>query len=218
VRFPQTEPEIAALALKVIQGLMQAADDFPSPPVSATELQGRLDRYNAALGAAVAGDNASREQHAVKDEALRELAEGVKRGLKYAELVMRGQPEKLSKLGWGPRRAGATLTAPCEVRDIQIVAEGDTWAILRWKPPVDGGDPGYYRIQRKQDGTPWEDAGTTTETERLMSNQPRGVRAQLPRDRHEQGGQRAAERHGHAGAVAERWTPRAWSGDYCGNP
>jgi hypothetical protein len=30
-RFPRTEPEIAALALKVAEGLGQAAEDFPAP-------------------------------------------------------------------------------------------------------------------------------------------------------------------------------------------
>ncbi|MBI3983648.1 MAG: fibronectin type III domain-containing protein [Gemmatimonadetes bacterium] len=52
---------------------------------------------------------------------------------------------------------------------------GDTWVILRWNPPVDGGAVGFYRIQRKREGSPWEDAGTSTETAQLMSNQPRGV-------------------------------------------
>ena len=175
MKFPQTEAEIAALALVIVQGLAQAGDDFAAPPVSLTELQARLERYNAALGAAVAGDNASRERHAVKDAALEELVEGMKTDLRYAEDAARGQPEKLSKLGWGPRRANAPLQTPGEVRDIQIVSEGDSWAILRWHQPVDGGVPAYYRIQRKKDGTGWEEAGTSTDTEQLMSNQPRGV-------------------------------------------
>ena len=174
-RFPQAEPEIAALALVVVQGLRQAATDFPSPPISADELQARLEAYNVALAASVAGDNTSREQHAVKDKALADLVKGVKSDLRYAEDVMRDQPEKLSRLGWGPRRSGSALDSPGEVRDIGIVSEGDTWAILRWKPPVDGGAPGFYRIQRKPDGRPWEDVSTSTETQQLLSNQPRGA-------------------------------------------
>ena len=174
-RFPQTEPEIAALALVVVQGLRQAAADFPTPPVAADELQARLEAYNVALTASVAGDNTSREQHAVKDKALADLVKGVKANLRYAEDAMRDQPEKLSGLGWGPRRSGSALEGPGEVRDIGIVAEGDTWAILRWNPPVDGGAPGFYRIQRKPDGGPWEDVSTSTETQHLLNNQPRGA-------------------------------------------
>ena len=174
-RFPQTEPEIAALALVVAQGLREAAEDFPAPPVSADELQARLDRFNTALAATVAAENRFRVQHAEKDEALEEVVDGLKADLRYAEVTVRDQPEKLSRLGWGARRSSSTLQAPGEVRDITVVSEGDTWAILRWKVPVDGGAPAFYRIQRRQEGAPWEDAGTATNTEQLMSNQPRGV-------------------------------------------
>lgn len=51
-RFPRSEPEIAALALLMVDGLTQAPDDFPSPPVPGAELQAQLDRCNAAATAA----------------------------------------------------------------------------------------------------------------------------------------------------------------------
>jgi len=174
-RFPQTEPEIAALALVVAQGLREAAEDFPAPPISADELQARLDRYNAATAATVAAQNGLRVQHAEKDEALEHVVDGLKADLRYAEVTVRDQPEKLTRLGWGPRRRSSTLQPPGEVRDITVVSEGDNWVILRWKQPVDGGTPTFYRIQRRLEGVPWEDAGTATDAEQLMSNQPRGV-------------------------------------------
>lgn len=132
MRFPQTEPEIAALALVVTQGLGQAAEDLPAPPVPASELQAKLDAYNATLATTVVAETAFREQHAAKDEALEDLIDGVKADLRYAEVVMRDQPEKLSRLGWGPRRGSSALEPPGETRDISIVTEGDTWVILRW--------------------------------------------------------------------------------------
>lgn len=46
--FPQTEPEIAALALLMVQGLIEAAVDCPAPAVSPDEMQGKLDAYSAA--------------------------------------------------------------------------------------------------------------------------------------------------------------------------
>ena len=52
-RFPRSEPDIAALALVVTQGLGQASDDFPTPPVAVDEMQGRLDAYNADRSAAI---------------------------------------------------------------------------------------------------------------------------------------------------------------------
>ena len=138
-RFPRSEPEIAALALVVTQGLTQASDEFPTPPVAVDELQARLDAYNAALSAAIGAETAAREQHAAKDDALEELVDGVKANLKYAEIAVRDQPEKLSQLGWGVPVRGSALEAPGEVRDIAIRAEGETWVVLDWKAPVDGG-------------------------------------------------------------------------------
>lgn len=174
-QFPKTEADIAALALVVIEGLEKAAEDFPNPPVSAAELRAKLDTFNAANTAAVATDTASQEQHAVKDDALGDLAHSMRADLKYAEFAVRDEPEKLNRLGWSPRRPATPLQPPGEVRDIGIAGEGDTWLILTWKPPVDGGVPGVYQIQRKREGSPWEDIGISTDTEELCSNQPRGV-------------------------------------------
>ena len=173
MQFPRTEADIAALAVLVAQGLEEAADDFPAPPVPAADLKAKLDAANAASVAAVAAETAFREQHAAKDETLEDLADSLKADLKYAEIAVRNEPEKLNALGWRARRDGSPLQPPGETRDIGIVSEGDTWVILRWKPPVDGGAPGFYRIQRRHKASSWDDAGTSTATEKLMSNQPR---------------------------------------------
>jgi len=174
-RFPRTEAGIATLAGRVIDGLTNAAEDFPAPPIPVEELRGKLDAFQAADTATVAAKAAFRSQHAAKDEALEELVDAVKANLRYAEIAVRDAPQKLSALGWRLPRDGTPLQPPGETRDITIVSEGDTWAILRWKPPADGGAPAFYRIQRRQEGAPWDDADTTTGTEQLMSNQPRGV-------------------------------------------
>ncbi|NIM50389.1 MAG: hypothetical protein GTO22_14255 [Gemmatimonadales bacterium] len=159
-----------------MQGLGQAGEDFPTPPVPPDELQAKLDAYNAARAATVVAQTAFREQHAVKDEALEELVDATKANLRYAEVAVRDQPEKLSQLGWGARRTGSTLEPPGEVRDIAIKAEGDTWVVLDWKPPVDGGALAACRIQRrKRDGGSWRDVATSVGTEDMLSNQPRGI-------------------------------------------
>jgi len=176
-RFPRSEPDIAALALVVTQGLAQASEDFPTPPVPADELQGRLDAYNAARSAAITAETSAREQHAAKDDALEQLVDGVKATLKYAEIAVREHPEKLSQLGWGLPSPGSALEAPGEVRDIAVRAEGDTWVVLDWKAPVDGGTIANYKIERRNGGGSgsWELADTAVETEHMLSNQPRGV-------------------------------------------
>jgi fibronectin type 3 domain-containing protein len=123
----------------------------------------------------VVAATALRERHAVKDDALEELVDGAKANLKYAEVVFREQPERLTKLGWGRRRNGSTLEAPGEVRDIRVAAEGDTWVVLEWRPPVDGGAVGAYKIQRKKKDGVWEDVGSSVDTGQMLSNQPRGI-------------------------------------------
>jgi hypothetical protein len=42
-RFPRTESDIATLAVRVIDGLTNAAEHFPAPPVSSEELRAKLD-------------------------------------------------------------------------------------------------------------------------------------------------------------------------------
>jgi hypothetical protein len=41
MQFPRTEADIAALAVPVAQGLTQASEDFPTPPVAPDQLQAK---------------------------------------------------------------------------------------------------------------------------------------------------------------------------------
>jgi hypothetical protein len=175
MRFPEAEPEIAALAQLLVQGLGQATEDFPAPPVPPEELRAKLDAYHATAAATVVAETAVREQHAAKDLALEDLVDDMRANLKYAEVAVRDQPEKLNQLGWGPRRSPVSLKEPGEVRDIRIVSEGDSWVILSWNPPVDGGQVGAYKIQRKGQSGAWKDIGTSVDITTLLTNQPRGV-------------------------------------------
>ena len=175
-RFPQAEPDIAALALLIMHGLTTYTEDFPTPPVPPEELQEKLDAYNTALKAAVTAQSAAREHYAVKDDALEELTDGMKANLRYAEIAVRDEPEKLRRVGWADRRPASTLRAPGEVRDIGLLGEGEGWVVLDWKAPVDGGDIAAYSVQRRRrpDGS-WEDVATSVDTKVLVSGQERGV-------------------------------------------
>jgi hypothetical protein len=176
MKFPEAEPEIATLAMRVIEGLRQLGAEFPALPVPTDELQARLDRFNGSKSRVVDATATLREEHAVNDQDLEDLVDGTKANLKYAEVVFRDQPAKLSQLRRGPRRDGSTLEAPGEVRDIRILSEGDTWVTLRWNPPADGGAAGAYKIQRKRkDARVWEDVGSSVDTVQTLSNQPRGI-------------------------------------------
>jgi Fibronectin type III domain len=117
-----------------------------------------------------------REKQVVKAAARRVLVDRMKADLGYAEVAVRKRPEQLTQIGWGIRRPGTKLTSPGEVRDIAIKAEGDTWIVLEWKPPVDGGGVAAYVVERRpSDGGRFEHIATVVETEHRAMDQPRGV-------------------------------------------
>ena len=86
-RFPQSEPEVAALATVLIDGLQKAAEQYPEPPVPPDVLQESLDRYNQARTAAVAAESAARDQVAAKNQALEQLADNMRLDFRYAEVT-----------------------------------------------------------------------------------------------------------------------------------
>ncbi len=172
--FPRTEVEIIALAQLVAEGLGRMAEDFPSPPISANDLQASITEYTVELNATIEADMASKARHAAKDKAFEATVDGVKRILKYAEATAKS-PEKLEGLSWSRRRDKTPLKVPGEVRNIAMGNQGENWVVLSWNPPVEGGLTAAYQIQRKQANGAWEDAGVATETEYVVANQPRGV-------------------------------------------
>ena len=108
-RFPRAESEIATLAERVAEGLVKAAEDFPNPPVSAVDLKAMLDAFRVADTTMVAGRDAYLQQHAAKDAALATLTDALKADLRYAEVAVRNEPEKLNALGWRVARNGSRL-------------------------------------------------------------------------------------------------------------
>jgi hypothetical protein len=55
-RFPRTESDITKLAGRVVDGLTNAEEEFPAPPVSSEELRGKLDSFQAADTATAAAE------------------------------------------------------------------------------------------------------------------------------------------------------------------
>ena len=174
--FPNTEPDIAAFAMVLIDGLRQAALEFPAPPVPPDPLQQSLDQYNEARTAAVAAESAARDQVAAKNQALEQLVDNMRLDLKYAEMTAKDAPDQLAKLGWGPRRDPRGLEIPGVVRDLSIKSRGEGWLVLDWKPPAGGGAPAVYHIERRRrDGGEWEQAAHAIASEGLLADQDPGV-------------------------------------------
>ena len=174
-RFPKSEPKIAHLARQIADGLAHAAEQFPRPPVPATALQAQLDDYKEKDAALARARAEAKIRRVDKNNALKTLKDSMRADLRYAEITARRNPEQLIQLGWRPRRPRTQLKPPGEVRNIAIRTEGDTWLLLTWEPPVDGGEVAVYRIQRRQPRDEWEDVATSIDRLELLRDQPRGV-------------------------------------------
>jgi len=175
-RFPNTEADIAALAMVLTEGLRKTPELFPAPPVPADALQASLDAYNEARTAAVAMESASRDQVAAKNDTLEQLANNMRLDFKYAEMSTRDSPEHLAKLGWGPRRDPRELEVPGVIRDLGIKSQGVGWLVLDWKSPVGGGAAAVYHIERRRrDGGEWERVAHAIATEDLLTGYQPGV-------------------------------------------
>jgi len=174
--FPESEPDIAAFAMVLIDGLRQAAAEFPAPPVPPDTLEQSLEQYNEARTAAVAAESAARDQVAAKNRALEQLVDNMRLDLKYAEMSAKDAPDQLAKLGWGPRRDPRSLEVPGVVRDLSVKSRGEGWLVLDWKPPAGGGAPAVYHIERRRrDGGEWEQVAHAIASEGLLAEQEQGI-------------------------------------------
>jgi len=174
--FPRTEAKIGEMAQIMAHGLESAPDDFPRPPIVPQELQALSEAFEDALSAVAAARAELGERRAEKKAAQLRLVAALKANIAYAEYAVGDSEEKLTLVGWAPRRPRKRLQAPGEVRDMRIVEEGDTWIALAWDTPEDGGAPAVYTIQRRAGPeAAWEDVETGGEKECRLTDQPRGV-------------------------------------------
>lgn len=172
--FPKTEAEVVSLAQSIINGITDNPD-FPSPPIAPAALQASLNTFIGSRDAQTAAYAAAEQSTDVKQGDYEALITEMKMMLRYAEDAVRGDDSKLSALNWGARREKTPLAAPGQVRLLQVarlVAGGLT---LRWKKPIEGGPPSYYKIERRELAAGgWVLAGTASITETTLTNQERG--------------------------------------------
>jgi len=174
-RFPKSEAKISQLAQQMATGLAAATEDFPRPPVAAPVLKAQFDDYQQKTAALAESRAEVRIRRVDKDKALKTLKASMRADLRYAEFMARKNPEQLIQIGWRARRPRTQIKAPGEVRDIAIRDEGDTWVLLTWDAPDEGGEVAVYQIQRRQPRGKWEDEETSIDRIELLRGQPRGV-------------------------------------------
>lgn len=174
MRFPNTEPEIRALAQNIITG-MSGNSNFPSPPISTFDLQNLLGTMIQLSDTQTVAQAAAKQATDSKQAAVDELTAAMKSMLRYAEDAVQGDDAKLSQLGWGGRAVSRPLQAPGQPRLLETRQQGAGWLTLDWKQPADGGAAASYKIERRgrAEGD-WELAGISVETEVTLNNQERG--------------------------------------------
>jgi hypothetical protein len=150
--------------------------NFPSPPISSSDLQNLL---TAALGlsdAQVMALAAAKQATEAKQAGFDALIAAMRTMLHYAEDTVHGDDAKLAELGWGGRAARHALQAPGQPRLLEVREQGAGWLVLDWKKSADGGAAASYKIERREltDGGTWALAGMSMDIEVMLNNQERG--------------------------------------------
>jgi len=176
--FPEREEDILHLAMRMIEAMERDPELFRDAPISAAELRAALEKHREATAAADAADQAERKAFADRDQSLEVLKRGLKEGLWSVEVEVRGEPEKLSGLGWGGSET-TDRVPPGAVRDLTVESVTGGSVLLEWRPPADGGPAAEYRVQRRKPGGAWEYVATAADNDCLLSDQPRGIELDL---------------------------------------
>jgi hypothetical protein len=175
-RFPRREAEVAELARRIVAGLIENSDDFPSPPIPPEELEKTLDAYVAAHNETVEARAALAEAVSVKDERLNTLVRDMKLQLSYAEHAVGFNNSRLKALGWRKRKEPSPMLPPGPARQLDVKREGPGWVSLVWKKPSEGGPVAYYQVKvRHQGKSEWRDDARCFETALKLKGQERGV-------------------------------------------
>ena len=163
------------MAQAMVSGLTDNAAIYPAPPVAPADLTTLISAYTTAKNAAIAAQAAAEEATATKDDALDELADGMRSDIRYAENTVDFDDDKLKLIGWAGKKAATPLQLPGQTRLLEAPRQGDGWVFLDWKAPIDGGVPNAYKVMRRErPAGAWEDVATAVITEATLVEQPKG--------------------------------------------
>lgn len=177
--FPVREADIMALAQSIIAGMTENPD-YPSPPLSPTELRARLDAFSGSSDAQASAQSAAQQATETKHTDLEELIAGMKAMLHYAEDAVRGNDAKLAALGWSGRapRTPHVPQLPGQPRNVRAQQQGEGSMTLAWDEAEDGDPAACYKAERRSlnNGvwSAWQIVGTAVSTSIALSGQPRG--------------------------------------------
>ena len=180
-KFPNSEAEIADLALQIVDGLENNPGVYPAPPIAPADLTTLASTANTKKLTVTATKAANEEAVVDKNTAFDSLVSSMKEVIRYCENTVGFNNEKLTLIGWSGRKTPEPTPAPGQPSVFTIVSEGEGTISFEWVAPGldEGGKADSYVVERRIKGEtefgPWTQAGYTFETQIELSEQPRGV-------------------------------------------
>src|SRR5258706_15042110 len=101
MEFPSRETDIVRLAHDIAGGIRTNPELFPTPPISAEQLDAAVAGYFAKRDVAVASTANARQGTVDKASALEALELQCRSVLRYAEGLVPRDDQKLHLVGWG---------------------------------------------------------------------------------------------------------------------
>jgi len=174
-QFPKDQMGIIELAEAIIQGLTAYASLFPNPPVSPAQLTTEMLLTISAHDDAVVKAAETEQATTLKNERLGTLSHSMRTVLRYCEVTVDYDDDKLKLLGWAGRAEPTPLEKPGPCTGLKATAEGDGWIALAWTPPETGGKVADYRVMRRKHGAfAWSVVEVAYDPEARLEDQEQG--------------------------------------------
>lgn len=179
MEFPRRDADLIVLVQKLIVGMAENPD-YPSPPLSTSDLRNMLDAFIAASDAQLATQSAEQQATEIKHDKRNVLIGGARAMIDYAVNAVHGNDAKLTALGWSARapRTPHVIELPGQPRNVRVAEQGEGSLTLVWEEPSDGDAPLSYKAEyRVLDGetvSSWRVADASVHTELALTEQERG--------------------------------------------
>lgn len=174
--FPRSEDDILVLAQAMVNGFSAHPEIYPAPPKPGPALMVLLNNALAAIDAEREAYAASEADTTEKKLRFAQLSQAMRDDLRYAEIAVEMNDEKLKRLGWSAHKKDAPLEPPGQAMALVIASQGPGHLKLVWERPIKGGVVASYQIRRRHVGeSVWHVAGLSLIAEANLEAQERNV-------------------------------------------
>lgn len=181
MEFPNSEPQIVALAHRMLSGYFWHAVDFPSiPSYLRIRLFSRCRSYMFAQRAMIQALANLRIATKAKNNNLQTLKKIMKQSLQKSQVDVAANPEKLKLIGWMSRTQPRPAQLPGQPTNLQIITKDDAVLKLKWDRPAGTRRVRNYIIERRQIQseavTDWQIIKSSYRSQVTLTRQPKQVK------------------------------------------